>query len=423
MAVAPIVDVLQSNSGTIVVRRSFTGITKLLQGAPATKQYDTTIPLTILLPSDGAVDKISKAVLFLSTDTISSFVAYHVIARGGPHYSRPAALWKQPTEKTSPVSSHVHMHVPTYFQLKRTTPVLPLPTKVVTNATTGSFTINDVPVVSSIILYNGVAHILDLVLTPPSLAQLMSGNATDTGTAAPTTAAAAVAFPGPTLAPNGPNTAAIAGGAVGGVAALAVIVGGGYFVVKMRKSTTSPLPPTLPKTVEPTNTTNSPEPPLGNGTTKPDATGGTATGGGSTRGLSQSVTPHWFFTVTAAKLGQLQEPSVPYPRVPTSVVIQVGTLERDKMRLEMGKRVQLKLVFRDGWGLGRNINTGVTGMFDCVVQTSVGRLSRTRTARVESRGTRMDSYSLDVRGPLSPLPSSGSSTAFSDTLGPGPGDS
>ncbi|KXS11295.1 hypothetical protein M427DRAFT_441307 [Gonapodya prolifera JEL478] len=75
--------------------------------------------------------------------------------------------------------------------------------------------------------------------------------------------------------------------------------------------------------------------------------------------------PHWFFLQLSVPLGRHRELSVPYSGKPCIVDREFQPTSSDELRVAPGQFVQLKVVYRDGWAVGRNLDTGEYGAVPC----------------------------------------------------------
>ncbi|KXS18012.1 hypothetical protein M427DRAFT_144087 [Gonapodya prolifera JEL478] len=170
--------------------------------APEAAAIDTVAPITIFVPSDAGVTKQATALAALATgnltQAIASILTYHIITPAGPYYIPPTGTVKTVGGEDL---------------------------NIVTDATTGKVTVNGNDVIATILLTNGVAHVIDTILVPPSIAKLLGGNATVSASAsasASKTTAAAAATASATGAAKPGSAARVAGSAAGLLAALAM---------------------------------------------------------------------------------------------------------------------------------------------------------------------------------------------------------
>ncbi|KXS14007.1 hypothetical protein M427DRAFT_356878 [Gonapodya prolifera JEL478] len=72
--------------------------------------------------------------------------------------------------------------------------------------------------------------------------------------------------------------------------------------------------------------------------------------------------PHWFFVRVAGPLGLLDQPHVEYREDPFVTMVMYNAMSEDEMTVYPGNMVLVHTVFRDGWGLGQNLDTGMYGV-------------------------------------------------------------
>ncbi|KXS21201.1 hypothetical protein M427DRAFT_313548 [Gonapodya prolifera JEL478] len=82
----------------------------------------------------------------------------------------------------------------------------------------------------------------------------------------------------------------------------------------------------------------------------------------STKTTEETRLPHWLFVRLAGPLRRTSDASVPYSGSPLLVETDFNPTASDELALTAGHFVQPTEVFRDGWMLGRNMDTGNVGV-------------------------------------------------------------
>ncbi|KAJ3316405.1 hypothetical protein HDU93_004435, partial [Gonapodya sp. JEL0774] len=152
---------------------------------------DTTTPITIFAPLDSAFDALGKLLTPAQISAnLKTVLTYHVIG-GAAAYLPASGAYKT-------------------LQGENVT--------IVSNKT--SVTVNGNPVLNTVVLTNGVVHVLGSVLVPPTIAAAISGNTTTSPTSASPAASSSTASTSPT--PKAGSAYRTASNAVGLLAAVAV---------------------------------------------------------------------------------------------------------------------------------------------------------------------------------------------------------
>ncbi|KAJ3339030.1 hypothetical protein HDU93_008781 [Gonapodya sp. JEL0774] len=185
-----------------------------------------------------------------------------------------------------------------------------------------------------------------------------------------------------TTASSGPSVGAIAGGVVGGLVAIGAIgmfvwrqnakasarerVMESYAAVRPRNSPREKSrPPNQPfdGPQSPVPLSNLPSLSMGQSTVMYADQSFVKTGVvGMIPPAQQSQQIHWLFKRIAGPMGALNDLSVPYDGPALEATTRFDPNADDEMELDVGQYVELKDVFRDGWAMGWNRETGQFGM-------------------------------------------------------------
>ncbi|KAJ3335329.1 hypothetical protein HDU93_005796 [Gonapodya sp. JEL0774] len=83
--------------------------------------------------------------------------------------------------------------------------------------------------------------------------------------------------------------------------------------------------------------------------------------------------PHWFFMRVASAQGRAEEHQIAYSGQPIAAASQYDAQTEDEISLLPTQLVDVKTIYRDGWGVGVNLASGGYGFFplDCLRLTDV----------------------------------------------------
>ncbi|KAJ3339674.1 hypothetical protein HDU93_007900 [Gonapodya sp. JEL0774] len=138
-----------------------------------------------------------------------------------------------------------------------------------------------------------------------------------------------------------------------------------------------------------------------------------------TTAASGPLDAHWFFKYAESLYGETSEGTVNYRGNPITVAVAHSPTQEDEVALFEGNRVDLTWIFRDGWGIGKNLATGAYGAFpiDCLalhevapfLSSSTNTIKRTRT---ESRAVPVASHVRSQRAALGSVSLVGGSSSL-----------
>ncbi|KAJ3339003.1 hypothetical protein HDU93_008826, partial [Gonapodya sp. JEL0774] len=123
----------------------------------------------------------------------------------------------------------------------------------------------------------------------------------------------------------------------------------------------------------------------------------------SASGGETQIQPHWGYVELVGRPA-CEQPfyDLPQRMAPFVVVAQFEPSREDEVALAEGDLVKLKKAFRDGWALGRNVNTDILGILPLdhlMLGTTQRPVSMALSLRSESTG-----HNGFLRSPASPIP-------------------